>query len=62
MCASFYDTYESTLTSLTYAVGLRWDMSDTSVLKASYGIRETDLDRAEDLSQDVFSVDFAWKF
>jgi opacity protein-like surface antigen len=62
MCASFYDTYESTLTSLTYAVGLRWDMSDTSVLKASYGIRETDLDRAEDLEQDIFSIDFAWKF
>ena len=62
MCASFYDTYESTLNSLTYAVGLRWDMSDTSVLKASYGIRELDLDRAEDLEQDVFAVDFAWKF
>ncbi len=61
-CASFYDTYESTLNSLTYAVGLRWDMSDTSVLKASYGIRELDLDRAADLEQDVFSVDFAWKF
>jgi hypothetical protein len=62
MCTSFYDTYESTLNSLTYAVGLRWDMSDTSVLKASYGIRELSLDRAEDLEQDVFSVDFAWKF
>jgi hypothetical protein len=62
MCASFYDTYESTVTSQTYAVGLRWDMSDTSVLKASYGIRETNLDRAEDLEQDIFSIDFAWKF
>ena len=62
MCASFYDTYESTITSLTYAIGLRWDISDSSVLKASYGIREYDLDRAEDLEQDAFSVDFAWKF
>lgn len=62
MCASFYDTYESTVTSLTYAVGLRWDMGRSSVLKASYGIRETNLDRADDLSQDIFSVDFAWKF
>ena len=62
MCTSFYDTYESTLNSLTYAVGLRWDISDSSVLKASYGIRELDLDRAEDLEQDVFSVDFACKF
>lgn len=62
MCASFYDTYESTINSLTYAIGLRWDMSDSSVLKASYGIREYDLDRAEDLEQDAFSVEFAWKF
>jgi len=62
MCASFYDTYESTLNSLTYAVGLRWDMGDASVLKASYGIREMDLDRSEDLKQDAFSVEFAWKF
>jgi opacity protein-like surface antigen len=62
MCASFYDTYESTITSLSYAVGLRWDLSDSSVLKAAYGIREFDLDRAEDLKQDVFTVDFAWKF
>ena len=62
MCASFYDTYESTITSLSYAIGLRWDLSDSSVLKAAYGIREMDLDRAEDFKQDVFSVDFAWKF
>jgi opacity protein-like surface antigen len=62
MCASFYDTYESTITSLSYAIGLRWDLSDSSVLKAAYGIREFDLDRAEDLKQDVFTVDFAWKF
>ena len=62
MCASFYETYESTLTSLMYAVGVRWDMSDTSVLKLSYGIRELDLDRAEDLEQDVMSFEFAWKF
>lgn len=62
MCASFYDTYESTITSLTYGVGLRWDISDSSVLKATYGIREYNLDRAEDLEQDVFAVDFAWKF
>ena len=43
-------------------IGLRWDISDSSVLKATYGIREYDLDRAEDLEQDAFSVDFAWKF
>jgi opacity protein-like surface antigen len=62
MCTSFYDTYENTINSLTYAIGLRWDLSNSSVLKASYGVREFSLDRAEDLEQDVFAVDFAWKF
>ena len=62
MCASFYDTYENTITSLTYALGFRWDMSDTSVLKAYYGIRDTDLDRSQNLKQDMYGIDFAWKF
>jgi len=62
MCASFYDTYSNTVTSLTYALGLRWDLSDTSVVKATYGIRDTDLDRSENLKQDMYSIDFAWKF
>jgi opacity protein-like surface antigen len=62
MCASFYDTYSNTLNSWTYALGLRWDMSDSSVLKLSYGLRDTDLDRSENLKQDIYSVDFAWKF
>jgi hypothetical protein len=62
MCASFYDTYENTVNSMLGAVGVRWDISDSSVLKLSYGIRELDLDRAEDLQQDVYGVDFAWKF
>lgn len=62
MCASFYDTYSNTVTSLTYALGLRWDLSDTSVLKATYGIRDTNLDRSENLKQDNYSIEFAWKF
>jgi hypothetical protein len=62
MCASFYETYENTVTSMLGAIGVRWDMGDSSVLKISYGVRELDLDRAEDLQQDVYGVDFAWKF
>ena len=62
MCASFYDTYENTITSTVYGVGVRWDMSDTSVLKLFYGERDNDLDRAEHLKQEVYGIDFAWKF
>jgi hypothetical protein len=62
MCASFYDTYSNTVTSVLYGVGIRWDMSDSSVLKLFYGLRDTDLDRSENLKQDVYGVEFAWKF
>jgi hypothetical protein len=62
MCASFYDTYENTVESLMYGIGLRWDLSDTSVLKVNYGIRDTNLDRSENLKQDIYGVEFAWKF
>jgi len=62
MCTSFYDTYENTVESTMYAIGLRWDLSDESVLKINYGIRETNLDRSEDLKQDVYGVEWAWKF
>lgn len=62
MCASFYDTYDTTITSTLYGIGIRWDMSDASVLKLFYGLRDTDLDRAEHLKQDVYGVEFAWKF
>ena len=62
MCASFYDTYSNTVTSVLYGVGIRWDMSDTSVLKLFYGERDTDLDRSENLKQDAYGIDFAWKF
>lgn len=62
MCASFYDTYANTVTSELYALGVRWDMSDSSVLKIFYGERDTNLDRSENLKQEVYGIDFAWKF
>lgn len=62
MCASFYDTYSNTVTSVTYAAGIRWDISDSSVLKLFYGERDTDLDRSENLKQEVYGLEWAWKF
>lgn len=62
MCASFYDTYSNTITSELYGLGVRWDISDTSALKVFYGYRDTNLDRAEHIKQDVYGVEYAWKF
>ena len=62
MCASFYDTYSNTVTSVTYGLGIRWDISDASVLKLFYGERDTDLDRSENLKQEVYGLEWAWKF
>ena len=62
MCASFYDTYSNTITSVLYGVGIRWDISDASVLKLFYGERDTDLDRSENLKQEVYGLEWAWKF
>ena len=62
MCASFYDTYSNTITSTLYGLGIRWDMSDSSVLKLFYGERESNLERSQNLKQEVYGVEFAWKF
>ena len=59
---SVSDWDSNTITSVVYALGIRWDMSDTSVLKLFYGERDNDLDRAEHLKQSVYGVEFAWKF
>lgn len=63
VCTSFYDTYSNTNSAITYAAGFRWDMSDSVLLRASYGITEMDSEFiSEDLEFDELRVDLAWKF
>ncbi len=63
MCTSFYDTYSDTRTGYTYAAGVRWDMGDTMLLRASYGVIEMDTNYAADnVDLDALRVEFAWKF
>jgi opacity protein-like surface antigen len=63
MCTSFYDTYSDTRTGYTYAAGVRWDMGDAMVLRASYGVVQMDTNNAaSDIDLDTLRVEFAWKF
>jgi opacity protein-like surface antigen len=63
VCSQWYDTYSDTRTGYTYAAGVRWDISDEMVLRASYGVIEMDTNYAiENVSIDDLRVEFAWKF
>jgi opacity protein-like surface antigen len=62
ICTSFYDTYTETRTSYSYGVGLRWDITDEFVARASYGLLEIDTAHETDAELDVIRVDFAWRF
>ncbi len=62
VCTSFYDTYTETRTSYSYAVGLRWDLTDEFVVRGSYGMIEVDTKRSEDAEMDVIRLDFSWRF
>jgi hypothetical protein len=44
-CWTSYDTYSDTRTSISYAVGLRWETDSDLVLKAAWGTTEIDRDR-----------------
>ena len=63
VCDTFFDTYSETRTSMSAAIGLRWEMSPAAVMKASYGTLEIDTARAiEKASLDTFRVEFAWRY
>jgi opacity protein-like surface antigen len=63
VCTSWYDTYADTRTAISYAAGIRWDLSDDVLLRASYGLTEMDSTFASaDIELDELRVEFAWKF
>jgi outer membrane receptor protein involved in Fe transport len=63
VCSSWYDTYSDTRSTWTYAVGFRWDLSDSIALRASYGERNVDTNYAlDDITIDDLRFELAWKF
>jgi opacity protein-like surface antigen len=62
VCANFYETYDDTQTSYSAAVGLRWDMSEAFMVRASYGTLEINADKASNVSLETLQVDFAFRF
>jgi opacity protein-like surface antigen len=61
-CPIYFDTYTDTRTSLSYAVGIRWDPTPDIVLRASWGQLDIDTDRSEDIELDTIQVTVGWKF
>jgi len=62
VCSTFYDTYSDTRTGITYALGVRWDVSRDFVLRASYGKIDMDTNYAiENVSLDALRVELLWK-
>ncbi len=62
VCADYYETYSDTRTSLGYGLGLRWELSDAFVARASYSVLEIDGEYTGDTSVDALRVDFQWRF
>ena len=63
VCRQFYSTYAETRTAFTAAVGVRWDLSRSHGLRASWGTLQIDTSaRTEDHKQDVLRFEYLWKF
>ena len=63
ICDGFFDTYSEMRTSVSAAVGMRWELNPAAVVKVSYGTLEVDTSRAtEKASLDTLRVEFAWRY
>lgn len=63
ICTNFYDTYEKTENSYTGAIGVRWDLSPSIMLRADYGILDIDSEAAaDDMDPETIRVAFGWRF
>lgn len=63
VCNNYYDTYTDTRTSHSYAVGVRWDLQSTMVLRAAWGVHDIDTSRSsEDIELDTIQLTFGWRF
>lgn len=61
ICSNFYNTYHQTDTVYTGAVGIRWDMSPSFMLRGDYGTLMVDTKKA-DVDPDTIRVGFRWRF
>ena len=63
ICDTFFNTYSETRTSVSAAVGLRWEVNPGIVLRGSYGTLEVDTSSStQDASLDTLKLEVAWRF
>jgi hypothetical protein len=62
VCNDFYNTYNDRVTTYSYAVGLRWDISTDLMLRVDYGVQDIDASaRSGSLDLETLTVAFGWR-
>lgn len=63
ICSNFFSTYSDTLTSYSYAGGVRWDINQWFGLRGSYGILELDTaSGTENADFEMLKLELTWRF
>jgi opacity protein-like surface antigen len=63
ICNNFYDTFDETLFTYGAGVGVRWEFTGGSFLKASYNYWEMDgMGQSEDSALEAGRLEFGWRF
>jgi opacity protein-like surface antigen len=64
VCRQFYDTYQDTRPTFSASAGVRWDVTDRTLLRASFGQTRIDTDNnmGNHIDIDTARIAAAWKF
>ena len=62
ICDGFQPTHTDTNYSYNYGVGVRYELANNMLLKASYGMVVTNMDHSEDMEVDVFKIEIGSVF
>jgi len=63
ICSNFFSTYSETLTSWSYAGGVRWDINNYWGIRGSYGVLELDTSSGtENADFDMLKLEVTWRF
>lgn len=62
ICDTYYDSYDDTSFSYSVAAGLRYELNNDMLLKATINHTEIDGDEGFDPSLDIFKIELGWMF
>lgn len=62
ICGTYYNTYSSSRFSYNGAIGLRYDMPNSAIIKASYGAVNNDIKSTDNLLIGIFKLEIGSTF